>query len=115
MFSKLIILIVWSGLVCTSLFAQQLPVQQNNSSNRSDLIKSKVSDLKSPIYAEALNAYRDGGTISVALKDADGKFFLFCLDGRGRTPGHVYVGVEYPTDPPEKGWGFKDELPIGGE
>lgn len=90
------------------------------SANYSDLIEIPVRaeeiKLIKPIDIVHAEIFRDGGTISVSLKDAQGTIFSFCLDGRlqevglGQEPKPlaVFVNATYPNDP--KG----EPLPVGG-
>ena len=78
--------------------------------------------LDSPVEVESAEMFKDGGTISVTLKDRHEKTFLFCLDGRLKTRTfwddlmgkkivgrHIYIGALYPTEPDAQ------EVPIHGE
>ncbi|MDP3143099.1 MAG: hypothetical protein Q8N14_04040 [Candidatus Omnitrophota bacterium] len=71
------------------------------------ILPSGVAQLYAPLEIEDTQYYRDGGTIGVVLKDRDGKFFSFCLDGRMQVanfgeaakPYHIYVGATHPESP----------------
>ena len=60
--------------------------------------------LLKPIEIKHADMFSDGGTISVILKDKNGKEFPFCLDGRMQElelwqrpkPYHMFVNATYP-------------------
>ncbi len=67
-----------------------------------------------PIQHIESNVFEDGGTAFVVLKDASGKEFVFCLDGRIETTWdgqlrYFYIGAIHPE---EEG---ALRVPYGGE
>ena len=67
---------------------------------------AEVLGISLPIEIEKMLFYSDGGTTGVIIKDANGKDFFFCLDGRMREmemekepePYHIYFKATHPTD-----------------
>lgn len=55
--------------------------------------------LVKPISVEKADYYLDGGTIGVELKDAAGKQFQFCLDGRMRAVPWWAALLHLPPEP----------------
>jgi hypothetical protein len=54
-----------------------------------------------PLEISEILLYRDGGTVGVKLKDANGLEHLFCFDGRAservkKLPSKIYYGATHP-------------------
>ena len=67
---------------------------------------AEVLRISLPIEIEKMLFYSDGGTTGVISKDANGRDFFFCLDGRMQEtkigeepePYHIYFKATHPTD-----------------
>ncbi|MCK5123275.1 MAG: hypothetical protein KAQ87_03975 [Candidatus Pacebacteria bacterium] len=70
------------------------------------LQSAEILGISLPIEIEKVLFYSDGGTTGVIVKDANGKDFFFCLDGRMREMEmekepesyHICLETTYPTD-----------------
>ena len=81
------------------------------------LQSAEILRISLPIEIEKMLFYSDGGTTGVIIKDADEKYFFFCLDGRMQEtkigeepePYHIYFKATHPTN------ANAQKIPISGE
>lgn len=70
-------------------------------------LNAGVMKLIKPIDIVRAEIYRDGGTISISVKDSEGTIFSFCLDARVQIVSSpqeiktypIFINAAYPDDP----------------